>query len=430
MSIGYILLFFLAAAALQVPVAFALIFAAGAFLAIDGMFPTSVIASRMAPGLESFPFLALPLFVFVGAILSQGGIARRIFDFANSLVGHFRGGLGHVNVLASMIFAGMSGVAQADAAGLGRIEIQEMRRAGYAANFAAAITAASAVIGPIIPPSVIMVVYAVLAEVPLSDLFLAGILPGLLMGGALMATIAIMAARGKIDVALQPRVAWSGRGRAFLRALPALAAPVFLIGGLLSGVATPTELGALTALYAVILGFVQGELTLARLWRCGVETVVTTGVLAFLIAAASPFLWTLAMHDMSGWFARTVAGIAADPVALLLLINVALLIAGALLETTVVLLIVVPVLAPVMLLAGLNPIHAAMVIIVNLLIGALTPPFGVLLFVMMDITKSSLNAMVRAVLPFYIPLVIVLLLLTFIPAISTFVPRQFGTGLW
>ncbi|MEQ9813681.1 MAG: TRAP transporter large permease, partial [Azospirillaceae bacterium] len=332
MSIGYILLFFLATAALQVPVAFALIFAAGLFLAVDGLFPASVVASRMAPGLESFPFLALPLFVFVGTILSQGGIARRIFDFANALVGHFRGGLGHVNVLASIIFAGMSGVAQADAAGLGRIEIEEMRRAGYPRDFAAAITAASAVIGPIIPPSVIMVVYAVLANVPLGDLFLAGLLPGLLMGGALMVTIAVMAARGKIDVALQPRLPWRERNRAFWRAAPALAAPAFLIGGLLSGVATPTELGALTALYAVILGFAQGELTWRGLWQCGVETVVTTGVLAFLIAAAAPFLWTLAMHDMSGWFARQVAGIVADPVVLLLLINLGLLVAGEMRE--------------------------------------------------------------------------------------------------
>jgi TRAP-type transport system large permease protein len=428
MTIGLIVVLFLAAALLHVPVAFALLFASLAYLALDGTFPPSVVASRMAPGLESFPFLALPLFVFVGNLLSQGGIARRIFDFANAMVGHLPAGLGHVNVVASVIFAGMSGVAQADAAGLGKIEVEEMRRRGYPTDFAAAVSAVSAVIGPIIPPSVIMVVYAVLANIPLSDLFLAGILPGLLMGLSLMAMIAVLAARGMVPHQVQPKLSWRRRWDAFVAAAPALAAPVFLIAGLVFGVATPTELGALTALYAAALGWWVGDLDLATLWRCGVETVVTTGVLAFLIAAASPFLWALAMNDMSGWFTRAVSGVTDNPVLLLLLINLILLIAGAFLETTVILLIAVPVLTPVMLATGLDPIHAAMVIIVNLLIGTLTPPFGVLLFVMMDMTKSSLWRMVRAVTPFYLPLLVVLMLLTFVPAISTLVPSFLGSA--
>lgn len=422
MSIGYIFAFLLGFAILEIPVGFALIAASLCYLFFDGTFSPAIVASRMPPGLESFPFLALPLFVFVGAVLSSGGIARRIFDFANCMVGHTRGGLGHVNVLASIIFAGMSGVAQADAAGLGRIEIEEMKRAGYPERFSAAITAASSVIGPIIPPSVIMVVYAVLANVPLGALFLAGIVPGLLMGGSLMVAIAIMARLGKIDVPVLPRSNAGERWRAFVRAAPALSAPALLIAGLLTGVATPTELGALTAVYATILGFAQGELTLKRLWNCAAQTAIATGVLAFLIAAAAPFLWSLAMGDMVGWFSRQVSVMSDNPVLFLLTINVLLLIAGALIETTVILLIVVPVLGPAMVLMGIDPIHSAMVLIVNLLIGAVTPPFGVLLFVMMDITKMTLGQMTRAILPFYIPLLCVLLLMTFIPALSTAVP--------
>ncbi|MFC7705404.1 TRAP transporter large permease [Plastorhodobacter daqingensis] len=422
MSIGIIFLLLLGFVLLEIPVGFALIAASLVYIGMDGVFPASVVASRMPPGLESFPFLALPLFVFVGTVLSSGGIARRIFDFANCMVGHTRGGLGHVNVLASIIFAGMSGVAQADAAGLGRIEIEEMKRAGYPTRIATAITAASSVIGPIIPPSVIMVVYAVLANVPLSDLFLAGIVPGLLMGASLMIAIAIMARTGRIDVPLQPRKPARERWQAFVKAAPALSAPALLIAGLLSGVATPTELGALTAVYATVLGFAQGELTPRRLWDCAVQTVLTTGVLAFLIAAAAPFLWALAMGDTVSWFARQIEGISHNPILFLLTINLILLVAGALIETTVILLIVVPVLGPAMVMNGIDPIHAAMVIIVNLMIGALTPPFGVLLFVMMDITKLSLAAMSRAILPFYLPLLAVLLLMTFVPALSTAVP--------
>lgn len=428
MAIGTIVALLLAAILVELPVAFALLLASMAFLALDGTFPASVVASRMAPGLESFPFLALPLFVFVGTLLSRGGIARRIFDFANAMVGHLPAGLGHVNVLGSMIFAGMSGVAQADAAGLGRIEVEQMRRHGYRMEFAAAITAASAVIGPIIPPSVIMVVYAVLANLPLTDLFLAGIVPGLLVGLSLMAMIAVLARRGAIAHDPQPRQSWAARGRAFRAAAPALAAPVFLIGGLTLGVATPTELGALTAVYAILLGLVVGDLDLRGLWRCGVETVVTTGVLAFLIACASPFLWTLAMHGMPAWFAAAITGVTRDPLSLLLLVNLILLIAGCFLETTVVLLIAVPVLTPALTGLGLDPIHAAMVVIVNLLIGTLTPPFGVLLFVMMDMTKASMWTMVRAVGPFYLPLLATLLLLTFVPAVSTLLPSLLGSG--
>ena len=422
MSIGFIFLFLLIFVLLEIPVGFSLIGASLLFLLFDGTFSPGVVASRMPPGLESFPFLALQLFVFVGAVLSSGGIARRIFDFANCMVGHTRGGLGHVNVLASIIFAGMSGVAQADAAGLGRIEIEEMKRAGYPERFSAAITAASSVIGPIVPPSVIMVVYAVLANVPLSSLFLAGILPGLLMGGSLMVAIAVMARLGTYEFPLQPRKSAGERWQAFVKAAPALSAPALLIAGLLTGVATPTELGALTAVYAIVLGFVQGELTLRRLWDCAVQTVLTTGVLAFLIAAAAPFLWSLAMGDMVSWFASQIEGLSDNPLLFLLTVNIILLVAGALIETTVILLIVVPVLGPAMVLMGIDPIHSAMVIIVNLLVGALTPPFGVLLFVMMDITKMTLGQMTRAILPFYIPLLCVLLLMTLFPALSTAVP--------
>ena len=260
---------------IEVPVAFAMGLASIATITLTQPIPLSIVVQRMGTGLDSFVLIAIPLFVLAGHLLNRAGIADRIFEFAAALVGHVRGGLAHVNVVASMIFAGMSGVAQADAAGLGVVEVNAMRKEGFDVSFAAAVSAASAIIGPIIPPSVIMVVYAVMVQVSVADLFLAGILPGILMGGALMVMIYWLVSTGRVKAPPTQRMSYPRLGRTFVRALPALAAPILLTVGLLAGVATPTELGALTVVYAAALGFIQRELTWKDVIGAARETLAT-----------------------------------------------------------------------------------------------------------------------------------------------------------
>jgi len=410
--------------AIELPVAFALIAAALAWLQFASPVPISLVVQRMSSGIDSFPLLAIPLFVLAGNLMNVGGIATRIFDFAVALVGHLRGGLAQVNIFASLIFAGMSGVAQADAAGLGTVEIKAMKREGFDAAFAAACSAASAIVGPIIPPSVIMVVYGVLAQVSISDLFLAGLVPGFLIGGLLMLTVSFLVASGRAYAPVQPRANAKTLRRTFVRAIPALMAPVILVVGLLSGVATPTELGAITVVYAAILGFAYRELTWRRLYTCLGDTFVTSGVLVFIMAAAVPFGWAIAVNNVPAHLSAWLLEITTSKWLILAMINVLLLVIGCFMETTAILLIAVPTFLPLILQLGIDPVHFGLVIILNLLIGATTPPFGVLLFIVQDIAKVSFGAVVRAILPFYIPLAIALLMITYWPDLSLWLPRM------
>ena len=426
MNFAILVLFIFIAVFLEVPVAFSFIFGTTLFLILGDSYPLTVRASRLGPGLDSFPLLALPLFIFAGNLLGGAGIARRIFSFANSAVGHIPGGLGHVNVLSSIIFAGMSGVAMADAAGLGKIEMEEMKRHGYPVPFSAAITAASATIGPIIPPSGIMVLYAVLANIALDKLFLAGFIPGLMLGGFLMITIYVMVKIGMVNVAVLPKEPLRVRFMNFLQAAPALAIPVFLITGLITGVATPTELGALTCLFAIVLGFAYRDLTVKSLFECAKETVKTTGVLGMLILVATPFTWLAGVGNVGDLLQQFMNSVTTSPLMFLIIVNIVLLTAGMLMETSVILLIAAPILAPIALSYGLDPIHFAMVMLMNLLMGTLTPPFGSLLFVMMNQTKLTLAQMFRAVAPFYFPFIAFLLIVTFVPTITTLLPGLFG----
>ena len=409
--------------ALEVPIAFALIAGSLLYFLTSSPLPVGIVVQRMAPGIDSFPLLAIPLFVLAGSILNSGGIAARIFEFAAALVGHIRGGLAHVNVVASLIFAGMSGVAQADAAGLGTVEIRAMRREGFDPAFAAAVSASSAIVGPIIPPSVIMVVYGVLAQVSVGDLFLAGIIPGFVIGLLLMITIVVLVQTKRVYAPVRPRVTLRGLGRGFLRAIAPLLAPVLLCAGLLLGVATPTELGALTVVYATALGFLYRELSLLKLLRCLSDTLVTSGVLIFIMSAAVPFGWIISINNVPAELSALILGWTTNPVAVLMIINVFLLIVGCFMETTAILLIAVPALLPLILQLGINPVHFGLVVILNLLIGATTPPFGVLLFIVQHIAQVSFGRMVRAMLPFYVPLLIALVIITYVPDLSLWLPR-------
>ncbi len=410
--------------ALEMPVAFALILASLSYLFFGSMVPPSIVVQRMAPGIDSFPLLAIPLFVLAGNLLNVGGIATRIFEFAIAVVGHLRGGLAQVNIFASLIFAGMSGVAQADAAGLGTVEIRAMKREGFDPAFAAACSAASAIVGPIIPPSVIMVVYGVLAQVSIGDLFLAGIVPGFLIGGLLMLTVYALVITGRVHAPVQPRQSLPALGRSFVRAVPPLLAPVILVTGLLIGFATPTELGAITVVYATVLGFVYRELNFAKLLKCLTDTVISSGVLVFIMSAAVPFGWAIAVNNVPAQLSETLLSLTQNKWLILLLINLLLLIVGCFMETTAILLIAVPTFLPLILQLGIDPVHFGLIIILNLLIGAATPPFGVLLFIVQDIAKVSFGQIVRAMLPFYVPLGIALILITYWPSLSLWLPKM------
>jgi TRAP-type transport system large permease protein len=411
---------------IEMPVAFAMGLASIATIVLTQPIPLSLVVQRMGTGLDSFVLIAIPLFVLAGHLLNRAGLADRIFDFAAALVGHIRGGLAHVNVVASMIFAGMSGVAQADAAGLGVVEVNAMRKEGFDPAFAAAVSAASAIIGPIIPPSVIMVVYAVMVQVSVADLFLAGFLPGILMGGALMAMIYWLVSTGRVVAPPTQKMSYPRLGRTFLRALPALAAPVLLTVGLLAGVATPTELGALTVVYAIVLGFVQRELSFKDLLGAAQETFVTCGVLVYIIACAVPFGWLVATSQAPMKLAQFMMGFSENKFVILAIINIGLLVIGCFMETTAILLIATPTLYPTIVALGVDPVHFGIILVVNLLIGTLTPPFGVILFIMMDIAKVSLAQMTRAVMPFYIPLLFTLIVITYWADFVLAVPRFFG----
>lgn len=424
MPIYYLFVFLVVLVFLEVPIAFAMIMSSFLFLFLDGQVPLHIVIQRIAPGLDSFPLLAIPLFVLAGNILNTSGIAHRIFDFALSLFGHIRGSLAHVNVVASIIFAGMSGVAQADAAGLGAIEIEAMERAGFKRDFSAAITAASSIIGPIIPPSAIMIMYAVQADASLADLFLAGVVPGLLMGLFLMITVYYLAVSGRIEAPVLPRASWGKILNTFLKAFPGMLAPIFLIGGLLTGIATPTELGALIVLYAIILGVITKDLNWANIWDCALNTFITCGVLVCIVAAAVPFGWLMAMNGLPQILADTLMQVSSNKYIILLIINMGLLVLGCFLETSALLMISVPVLTPLLIELQVDPVHFGIIIILNLMIGANTPPFGLILFVMMEVAKVPFNKLVRAFLPFYFPLLILLLLITFFPAISLWLPTS------
>jgi len=407
---------------LEMPIVFALPTSALLYLIITDSFPPMLVVQRVASGLESYVLLAIPLFIFAGNLFNAAGISTRIFDFAAACVGHIRGSLAHVNIFASVIFSGMSGVAQADAAGLGAVEVREMKKRGFSPEFSAAITAVSSIIGPIIPPSGIMIIYAVLADVSVPDLFLAGIVPGILMALFLMIFVYWLAKTDRIEAPLVPKKGPSEIGFAFWRALPALAAPVFLISGILLGFATPTQLGALTVIYAIFLGITTGELKLNYFWKSTKETIVTCGALVFIIAAATPFSAILALEGIPQQLAEVLLSISDNPLVILLLVNIALLIFGMVMDTTAILLVAVPVLVPALKTLGIDPVHFGIVMVINLLIGTLTPPFGVLIFVMTEVAKVKYKPLLRQIAPFYLPLIIFLIIVTYFPSLSLSLP--------
>ncbi|MDR1932102.1 MAG: TRAP transporter large permease [Spirochaetales bacterium] len=388
---------------------------------ISGFSPLTI-PQRVLNAANSFPLLAAPFFILMGNVMNTSGVTRRIFNFANVLVGWLRGGLGHANVVASVFFAGMSGSAVADAGGLGTIEIAAMKEGGYDVDFSAGITAASSVIGPIIPPSLPMVIYAVLADTSVGGLFIGGVIPGLLMAVSLMIMVAIFARKRKYpkNAFPTPSVIW----KAFKNSVWALLAPAILFLGIASGIFTPTEAAIVAAFYAIILGlFVYKEFSVKDLPKMIIMTVETNGVVLALVMTAVLFGWNLAVAGIPQALGNFLTSVSRNPFVIIAIINVFLLIVGCFMEGNAAQMILVPILAPIAQSLGINPIQLGILIVLNLMVGTITPPVGIVLYVTANVAQISFERVLKATLPFLIPLVIVLLLVSYVPAITTFLPN-------
>ncbi|HET8801560.1 MAG TPA: TRAP transporter large permease [Marinobacter sp.] len=404
------------------PVALSLAAASLMFLLLESSIPPVVVAHRMINGVDSFPLLAVPFFILAGNLMNHGGITDRIFNFAKALVGWMHGGLGHVNVGASVLFAGMSGAAVADAGGLGTVEIKAMRESGYDGNFAVGITAASSTIGPLIPPSLPLVVYGVVSSTSIGQLFAAGLLPGLLMAVALMIMVAWYArVRG---YGRDAKFAWTVLWQTFKRAFLSLLTPVIIVGGILAGLFTPTEAAIAACAYALVLGsVVYRTLDLRKIKAISLDTIETTAIVLFIVAGASIFSWILTSNQVTEMVADIILGQTQNVFLVLLLINLVLLVVGLFMEPVAAITILTPVLLPLVTSLGVDPVHFGIMMTLNLMLGLLTPPVGIVLYVLARVADISFESAVRATAPFLIPLVIVLLLITYVPAVSMWLPE-------
>jgi tripartite ATP-independent transporter DctM subunit len=409
--------------AIGAPIGVALAGSSLLYIVLAGTTPDIVVVHRVVNGVDSFPLIAVPFFIFAGNLMNTAGITEKIYNFATALVGWLKGGLGHVNVVGSMIFAGMSGTAVADAGGLGTIEIKAMKDHGYDAKFAVGITAASSTIGPIIPPSLPMVIYGVQANASIRELFAAGFVPGFLMAAFMMLTVAWYARRyhwGR-DTSFSIRVL----GVTFVRAVPALLTPVLIIGGMSSGYFPPTEAAVAACAWALFLGVViDRTIDMKRFVRVSFDTLETTAVVLFIVGAASIFGWILTQTRTTEAIAEAMLSISRDPIMVLIMINIILLIVGCFLETVAAITILVPVFMPITAQLGIDPVHFGVMMVLNLMIGLLTPPVGMVLFVLARVANMSFEDVVRACAPFLIPLLLVLALVTFVPQVTLWVPTM------
>ncbi len=410
------------------PIGHAMIAGSILYMLTAGLDPGTV-AEQLLNGLYgSYVLLAIPLFILAAELMNVGTLSARLLLFCNALVGRFRGGLGHVNVVSSLIFSGMSGSAIADAAGIGRITTEMMCRDGrYSRSYAAALTAASAVIGPIIPPSIPLVLYALVADASIGYLFLAGVLPGLLIGLLLAVMNGVLARLHRFPVEPAPPAA-ALPGIA-LRALPVLLMPVILLYGIYSGVTTPTEAAAIAAAYALLISvLLYRALKPRQLYGALLRGARATAALGLLIAGAMVFNYIFAVENIPNGLRRYFEGGELTALQFLLIVNVILLLLGCLLEGGAILLVVVPIFTPTASALGIDPVHFGIVVVVNIMIGLVTPPYGLLLFVVGSIAKAPLGAIVRDIFPFLAMLLLALAAVTLLPDLVLWLPRLYGYG--
>ena len=419
--VGILLFFFL----LGIPVAFSIGYTCLAVIIAGSGFKDlsfDLFALQMMEGVNSFPLISASFFVLAANVMNTSAITDRIFNFANALVGHLRGGLGHVNVIASMIFAGMSGTAVADAAGLGNIEIKAMRDAGYPMRLTVGITGASSILGPIIPPSIAMIFYGWLANVSIADLFMGGFIPGIIIGLLMMVQVYFVSLKHKIPLTPRPpvRVMFTSFQRAFL----SLMTPAIIIGGIYSGLFSPTESGAVAATYAIVLGLiVYRTITGKELLKVVKDSVEFTGILMLIMAFSAIYGWLLVNVKIPQMVADEMLKISRDPLVILFLINGFFIIVGCFMSVLVAVNILTPILVPVIKSLGIDPVFFGVLMTINLSMGVCTPPFGNVLFILAAITKLSFEEVTRSVLPYLLPIVAVVVLCIFFPSIITFLPR-------
>lgn len=406
-------------------VAFALGIACACAMIIFGDIPLAAIPHKLVNGIDSYVFLAIPLFLLAGNLMNAGGLTDRLFKFGRSLVGSIYGGLAHACVVASMLFAWMSGSAVATVGGLGEIEVKALTDNGYDKPFAAAVATSASVLGPIIPPSIPMIIYAAMTEQSVGKLFLGGIIPGLLMAGSLMILIFFISKRR--DYPKDAPNSIKDKISALKDAFIPILMPVILLGGIASGIFTPTEAAAVAALYALVISlFIYRTVHFRDLLKIFVEAMVTSSVITFIISNTSVMSFMLTVEEAGVKIASVVLGFSSNKWIILLAVNILLLIFGAIMEAGVVLILFIPILYPLVVTQfGVDPIHFGIIMCANLMIGVATPPVGVSLFVMSHVAKLKMETLMKAILPFLIPIIIILLMSTYIPQLVTFLPNLF-----
>lgn len=418
--IAFLLIFII-----KIPIPLGLITASSFYFIVTGADLRLVASKTLGQYYSNYVIIAVPLFIFAANIMNETKVTDKIFDFSKCIVGRFYGGLGHVNVLASLIFSDMTGSALADAAGLGKMEIEAMRKEGYDDGFSCAITAASATIGPIFPPSQPMLIYAMTSSTSVGALFMAGMVPGVLLALALMIYIALIARKRGY-----PRSTGSTSFRHFLRstfsAIPALLTPVILLMGIYTGVMTPTEAGAIAAFYAILIGFfMYRTLTLEGMKKVFIDTVKGTGTVSLMIGAAASVSYIVAKEGIAASAAEFVMGVTDNPYIFLLIVNIIFLGLGMIIDVSVINLVFVPIILPVVKLMDIDLVHFGVMIVFNMMIGLSTPPFGMLLFITSGISGTSLKYIVQRILPMIVVMLIVLVIITYFPPVVLTLPRLF-----
>jgi tripartite ATP-independent transporter DctM subunit len=412
-------LFFMA---IRIPVVFSLLLSSTFYLIFLSDVPMIILAHRMVGSIESFPLIALPLFILAAEFMNRGTITSKIFQFASQCMGHFQGSLGHVNVFASMLFAGMSGSEVADVAGLGKVEVAAMKERGYDAEFSAAVTGASSIVGPIIPPSVLMIIYGSIAEQSVGRLFLGGAIPGILIGLSLMIVIYFISK--KRNYSKSPFPGWLMVFKSFLNARPTLMIPVIIMGGIITGVFTPTESAVVAVVYSFILTFVvYRDLKLKEVIPILFEVTLSTGFAVIIIGGAAVFGWMITQENIPVAIRDFILSLTQNKWMVLFMLNVILLAAGCFFAVMSILIIMTPMIIPLAQSLGIDLIHLGVMLVLNLCIGFLSPPFGIGLYVLSDITHLSIEKLSRAMIPFFIPILFVLFLVTYFPSVSMWLPN-------
>ena len=413
--------------AIGLPVFFGLLAAPGILLWLNGQTRDLALLYRnVYNGIDSFPLMAIPFFMLAGVLMNRGGITARLVEFSQAVMGHLRGGLAQVNILSSMLFAGLSGSAVADTSAIGSMLIPAMVKNGYTRKFSAAITAASSVIGPIIPPSGIMIIYSYVMGESVAALFLAGIIPGILVGVGLMLMTWIMAKRYDFPVATK-RSTWTERGNASIKAFFPLLTPVIILGGILGGIFTPTEASAVAAAYALIISlFILKSMTIRDLPKVLTEAAMTSSVVLLLVGSAMAFKTVVSLSHAPEILAAWIMSLTENPLILLFLINLLLFLVGMFLDAGPAIIILAPILGPIFINLGVHPVHFAIIMSVNLTVGLATPPMGLVLFVASSVSGERIESIAKSILPFLAVEVVVIFMITYIPAVSLAIPRFFG----